>query len=115
MVVGHDGRLAYHGGMLQITVGDGPRRVGVRHKRGSNFWWKGVSPKVRMAIGVVVYPAHVCLGGVGGAGKGREFGNDLSLVRGLAAQASGQRSEGIEVPQRAAVTRIRFATGAIEG
>ena len=70
----------------------------MRHERGLNFWGEGVSSQVGMAVGVVAYPAHARLRGVGGAGKGREFGNDLSQVRGSAAQASGQRSEGVEVP-----------------
>ena len=97
MVVGHDGRLADHGGVLEITVCDGSAGISVGHQCGLHFRWEWVAPKVRGAVRVVVNAAHAGLGGVGGTHEGWQFGYDLSQVGGTAAQACGQGGKGVEV------------------
>ena len=67
-----------------------------------------------MAVGVVVDPAHTRLSGVGGAGEGRQFGDNLSQVGGSAAQASGQGSKGVEVPAQGGGDADSVVTGVVE-
>jgi hypothetical protein len=98
VVIGHDGHLACHGGVLQIAVGDGSTWVEVGHESGLHLGRKGTAPKVRVAPCVTADAAHAGLGGVSGSHEGGQFGHNLSQVGGSAAQACGQGGEGVEMP-----------------
>ena len=66
--MGHDGRLADDGGVLQVAVGDGPGGVRLGHEGALDLRGKGGTPQVGLAVCVVVDATHSSFGSVRGAG-----------------------------------------------
>ena len=100
--LGHDVQLGCYTRLLQVAVGELPRRVILGHHLALDVTGEGFAPEVGLVVIAEEDPTHARLGGVNPPEVARLFRDDLGKARGPFLEAEGERlevvQEGTDVP-----------------